>query len=220
MQPSDPLTLKDLFGPIYQRSLAVALSLLGLAYVAEHFANAYAYIYMARPTSNYVGDFLLDGLPAVDLNLIIIDVALVSIVCGTIFVLSKPRYVLFSLKALALFIIIRAFFVSLTHVGMPPETILPNTGIFDSLYSYLNLQLGLFFSGHTGLPFLVALIFWEKMRVRLVFLLMSLTFGIAVLLSHTHYSIDVFAAPFMAYGIFNIAKRFFPRDYTLITSAP
>lgn len=218
-EPSSPTTIRDLFSPTYRYSLLSALVLLGGAYLAEHFANVYAHIYMVRPTSNYVGDFLLDGLPAIDLNLIIIDTALVSIVCGTLFVLSKPRYVLFSLKALALFVIIRAFFISLTHVGMPPETILPNSGMFDVVYSYLNFQIGLFFSGHTGLPFLMALIFWRTYAPRIIFLSLSGVFAVAVLLTHTHYSIDVFAAPFMAFGIFHIAKHFFPRDYKLIDSA-
>jgi membrane-associated phospholipid phosphatase len=85
---------------------------------------------------------------------------------------------------------------------------------------YLNFQTGLFFSGHTALPFLVALIFWDNVRARTVLLLLSLVFAIAVLLAHIHYSIDVFAAPFMAYGIYAIAKYLFPRDYALIAPPP
>lgn len=217
MQPTlDSLKVRDLFGPLYWPSLVVALLLLALAYIAEHFANLYAFIYMARPTSVHVGDLLLDGLPALDLSLIIIDAALVSIVCGTFFILSRPRYILFSLKALALFVIVRAFFISLTHVGMPPENLLPGSGFFDGIYSYLNFQLGLFFSGHTGLPFLMGLVFWRDRSARLIFFSLSFVFAIAVLLAHIHYSIDVFAAPFMAYGIFKIAQYFFPRDYALL----
>jgi hypothetical protein len=34
-----------------------------------------------------------------------------------------------------------------------------------------------------------------------------------VLFAHVHYSIDVFASPFMTYGIFTIAKTLFPQDY-------
>jgi hypothetical protein len=120
---------------------------------------------------------------------------------------------------LALFIIIRAVFISLTHVGVYPTAVDPGLGFFDGVYSYLNFQLGFFFSGHTGLPFLFALIFWHERSTRLVFLAVSLIFGIAVLFGHIHYSIDVFAAPFMAYGIFGIAKRFFAKDYALITRA-
>lgn len=216
MDHEEPRSLKDLFFPPYRLSLISALALLTGAYIAEHFANEYELIYSARPTSVYVGDLLLDNIPSVDLNFIVIKLALLVIIFGTAYVLTKPCYVLFSLKAIALAIAVRALFISLTHVGIHPETILPQDGIFDGIYTYLNFQVGFFFSGHTALPFLMALIFWEKPLTRAVFLFMSLIFAIAVLLAHIHYSIDVLAAPFMAYGIFKIAQYLFPRDYRLI----
>ena len=216
MPEQDSFALKDLFGRERLPSLLTALALLGIAYVVEHFANVYAFAYSLRPTSNHVGDIILDNVPVVDLNFIIIEGALISIVLGTLFVFSKPRYVLFTLKALALFIIIRALFISLTHVGIHPDNIAPGLGFFDAIYLYLNFQTGLFFSGHAGLPLLVAFIFWDVPCVRYILVSLSFVFGVAVLLSHIHYSFDVFAAPFMAYGIFKIAQYLFPRDYGLI----
>ena len=215
-ETEDELSVRELFGPRYLRSLSMALLLLGLAYVCEHFANLYELAYSLRPTSAYVGDLVLDNLPIVNLNLVIIEGALISIIASVAFVFSRPRYIIFTLKALALFIILRAFFVSLTHVGIYPGAIDPGFGFFSNVYSYLNFQTGFFFSGHTGLPFLMALIFWQELRVRATFLVLSCTFGIAVLLAHVHYSIDVFAAPFMAYSIFMIAKHLFKKDYELI----
>lgn len=214
----DTFTIRDLFKPKRLPSLLTAFGLLAISYIFEHYANVYAFEYSSRTTTNYVGDFILDGIPVIDLNFIIIEVALISIVLGTAFVLSKPKFVLFTLKAVALFIIIRAIFISLTHVGIHPDAIAPGLGFFDAIYSYLNFQTGLFFSGHTGLPFLVALIFWDNKRVRYVLLALSLIFAVAVLLAHIHYSIDVLAAPFMAYGIYRIAIYLFPKDYELITS--
>jgi len=208
-------TLRDIFSGERLTSLLGAFALLGASYVVEHFANIYAFDYSQRPTSNYVGDLVLDNIPVVDLSFIIIEVALISIVLVTMFVISKPRYLLFTLKAVALFIIIRAIFISLTHVGIHPDNIAPGLGFFDSIYTYLNFQTGLFFSGHTGMPFLVALIFWGNKRVRYVLLSLSFIFAVAVLLAHIHYSIDVLAAPFMAYCIFKIAQYLFPRDYDL-----
>ncbi len=216
MHQEDPFTISDLFTRDWLASLLSAFVLLGAAYVIEHFANMYAFAYSLRPTSNYVGDLILDNLPVINLNFLIVEGALVAIVLGIIFVLFNPRYILFTLKAVAVFIMIRALFMSLTHVGIYPEHINPGGGFFDAIYLYLNLQTGFFFSGHTGLPFLMALIFWQKRHARLFFLLLSLVGAVAVLFAHVHYSIDVFAAPFMAYGIFNIAKHLFPRDYALI----
>ena len=217
---TDSFTYRDLCRGEWLSSLAMALFLLGGAYVAEHFANTYAFDYLLRSTSNYVGDLILDAIPVVDLNFIIVEGAFLAIILGSLLVFSRPRYVLFSLKALALFIMIRAFFISLTHVGIHPDSLDPGLGFFNAIYVYLNFQVGLFFSAHTGLPFLFALIFWEMRRVRYALIALSGVFAVAVLLAHIHYSIDVFAAPFMAYGIFKIAAFLFPKDYQLISPPP
>ena len=217
MRNRDSFTLADVFRGENLRSLIVAFALLGASFIAYHFASMYALIYSTRPTSNYVGDLLLDNLPIVDLNFIIVETALLSIVVGVAYVVFwKPRYILFSVKALALFNITRSFFISLTHMGIYPGQIEPGAGIFDGIYLYFSFQTGFFFSAHTGLPFLFALIFWNRPLVRNLFLAVSFVFATAVLLAHIHYSIDVLAAPFMAYGIFEIIKYFFPRDYELI----
>lgn len=213
----DAFAFRDLFGRERLYSLIAALFLLGVSFVFDHLASVYAFTYIARSTTRHVGDLLLDNIPIVNLNFIIIEGALLSIVLGTLFVVfSQPRYLVFTLKALALFIMTRALFISLTHVGIYPGHIEPGAGFLDAIYLYYNFQTGMFFSGHTGIPFLMALIFWEKPLPRAAFVSLSFVFAVAVLLAHIHYSIDVFAAPFIAYGIFNIARYLFPRDYELI----
>lgn len=209
-------TIGDIFKPERVGSLVSAFGLLIVAYIFEHFANAYAYEYSLRNNSSHVGDIILDNLPATDLNFIIVEGALIAIVLGIIFVLMNPRHLLFTLKALALFIAVRSIFISLTHVGIYPDHIAPGLGIFDTIYVYLDFQTGLFFSGHTGLPFLMALIYWDKRRSRILFFALSFLGGASVLMAHIHYSIDVFAAPFIAYGVFIIAKHLFHKDFALI----
>ena len=212
-------TFKNLFDCDNLYSLITALVLLGFSFIFEHFASVYALAYSLRPTSTYVGDLLLDNLPVVDLNFIIVECALLAIVTGVLFVICfRPRYLIFTIKTIALFIMIRAFFISLTHMGIYPGHINPGVGLFDGIYVYLNFQTGFFFSGHTGLPVLMALIFWKRLPERAVFLFLSFIFAVAVLLAHIHYSIDVFAAPFMVYGIFKMSQDFFARDYELIES--
>jgi hypothetical protein len=116
----------------------------------------------------------------------------------------------------AVFIALRAFFVAATHLGIYPDQIVPGNGFLDRIYVALDLQAGYFFSAHTGLPFLMALIFWDKRFWRCFYFILSGIFGIAVLLAHVHYSIDVFAAPFMTYSIFKLAEYLFKEDYKLI----
>ena len=218
-QQQDSFTFWDLFGHERLYSLAEALLLLAVAFVLDHFSLVYAYTYLTDPTTRHVGDLLLDNIPIVDLNFIIIEGALISIVLGTLYVVFlKPRYLIFTLKALALLIMIRALSISLTHIGIYPGQINPGAGFLDAIYLYYNFQTGFFFSGHTGIPILMALIFWETPFLRAIFLLMSCIFAVAVLLAHIHYSIDVFAAPFMVYGIFKIAHYLFPHDYELAIS--
>lgn len=221
MEPScpDPFTCKNLFKSEWLRSFLGALLLLGLSFVSQHFATVYALSYSTRPTSTYVGDLLLDNLPILNLNFIIIEVALFAIVFGTLFVVFfRPRYIIFSIKALAIFIAVRALFMSLTHVGIYPGYIMPGDGFFGDIYSYFNMQTGFFFSGHTGIPILMALIFWKRPLERTVGLILAFVFAVSVLIAHIHYSIDVLAAPFMAYGIFKIAHYLFFRDFKLIES--
>lgn len=214
----DVFTIQDVFRPEYRNSLLVTVIMLDIAYMFEHFANLYEQVYSTRSTSVYIGDLLLDNLPIVNLNLVIIEGALFGFLAvGIYLVFFRPRHILFVLKSLALLVAARAIFISLTHVGIYPGQITPGVGIFDGLYTYLNLQTGFFFSGHTALPFLMALIFWNEQRTRNIFLLLSAVFAGAVLLAHVHYSIDVLAAPFIAYGIFTIVKKLFPQDYELAT---
>ncbi len=205
---------KDFFTKERIRSLCVALLLIALALTFQYYASAYS----TRNSSRFVGDIFLDNLPVVNMNGVIIEGALFTILISAILILSQPKYILFILKAIALFIAIRAFFVAATHLGIYPDQIVPDNGFLDRLYVALDLQAGYFFSGHTGLPFLMALIFWDKRFWRILYFVLSGVFGIAVLLAHVHYSIDVFAAPFMTYSIFKLAQYLFPEDYKLIES--
>ena len=172
--------------------------------------------YSIRVAGSFVGDIVLDNTPVFNLNTIIIEGALFGLLGIVILLLSKPHYLPFTLKAMAIFIAVRAFMISATHLGIYPNQLVPGDGFFDQIYKALDLQAGYFFSAHTGLPFLLALIFWDEHFWRYVFLVMTLIFGSAVLLAHVHYSIDVFAAPFMIYSIFKLSQYLFKEDYALI----
>jgi membrane-associated phospholipid phosphatase len=73
----------------------------------------------------------------------------------------------------------------------------------------------LFFSGHTGLPFLIALIYWDHKTYRIIFITLAAIFGSVALMGHLHYSIDVFAAFFITYAIYHIAMQIFKKDKDL-----
>jgi Protein of unknown function (DUF3489)/PAP2 superfamily C-terminal len=105
----------------------------------------------------------------------------------------RPNRLPFALKAIALFLVVRAVFVSLTHIAPSPIDPQKPAPFLNSLF-YGSDQ---FFSGHTGMPFLGALCFWHIWQWRFFYLAATLYFGTVVLLGHYHYSIDVLAALFI-----------------------
>lgn len=201
-----------------KRSLYLGILLILLSLAVQIGAGRYSA--RAASSANFVGDLFLDNLPAINLNYIIVQGALLFWIFACSLLAFRARHLLFGMKALALFIIFRAFFISLTHIGIYPEQIIiGGNNIPFGLYKLVTFQGNFFFSGHTGFPFLMALIFWKEKFWKRFFLLMSFFFGTSVLLAHVHYSIDVFAAPFITYGIFVIAAKIFPGDYRLLTQA-
>lgn len=192
-------------------SLAGSVSLFVFALIVQRVAD----IYVGKIQGTPVDDVILNNLPAVDIDSLIIFGSLLLTFVIVILSSAKPKYLNFGLKSVALFIIIRSFFISLTHLGASPEQLqFDPSNIGYWLYNVLyNTRGDYFFSGHTGIPVLMALIFWPEKKWRYIFLASSIFSGAMVLLAHIHYSIDVFAAPFMTYGIFAIARHLFIKDY-------
>lgn len=194
----------------YYLQFATGVLLLGFSIFINYFAQAFAVTH----ASNSVSDIILDNLPAKNVDIIFLEGMLLFIGLVIIICLHKPSRVPFVLKASALFIFTRALFITLTHLAPPAhQTVVNAISFWERLISGSGDDL--FFSAHTGFPFLMALVFWDNRPLRWLFLATSVFFGFAVLLGHLHYSIDVFSAFFITYGIFNLAKFFFKKDYKL-----
>lgn len=189
-----------------------------LLFAFSLFFNFFANNYTANKGVSSVSDLILDHLPVVNVEIIFLEGFITFIALIALLAFQKPARIPFILKAAALFITIRAFFIILTHLAPPQHEI-----IFHSENALEHLISGsgddLFFSGHTGFPFLMALAFWQNKFLRTLFLAAAIFFGCAVLLGHLHYSIDVFSAFFISYGIFHIAIIFFERDYKMFLQA-
>ncbi len=160
-----------------------------------------------------LSDLILDHLPAINLDILttwgflfIILVFLVAIV------IHQPEEIPFMFFSVAFFVFIRSGFISLTHLGAPADIL--KLSWENGILRHLSFTNDLFFSGHTGLPFLFFLIIKEKW-LKSFFLIGSIVMAVSVLLTHTHYSIDVFAAFFISYSIFHIARYLFAKDYEL-----
>lgn len=191
-------------------SFVLGLILLGLSLVINYFAGMYA----TRQASNAVTDLFLNILPVVDVSSAFVEGPIIFLIFVLLLFLEDPKRIPFGLKAIALFVIIRSAAITLTHLGPP----LPHD-IFLENYKIRGFSFGgdLFFSGHTGLPFLMALLFWDHKFLRGFFVLTSIAFGFIVLLGHLHYSVDVFSAFFITYGIYHMARVIFKKDYRIFT---
>ncbi len=208
---------KGFWTPARKKSMWFGILLLTLSVIVQivlgRFSSGQA---VAAPG---VRDIFLDNLPLINLSAIIVGGAIVLWVCAWVLLIVNPRYLIFSTKAIALYIISRAFFFSLTHIGPYPLRYSPsahNDGY--GLYHLVTFQGNFFYSGHTAFPFLLALIFWDNKYLRWLFLALTVVFGASVLLAHVHYSIDVFAAPFIVYGMYVMTAKLFPHDYALFAS--
>jgi len=185
-------------------SILSAFFLLVISLIINYYAGTYA----TESASNSVTDIILSNTRIYDVDGMFVYGSLLFFFFLVFVCLKNPTKIPFTIKSIALFYIIRSVFISLTHIGPFPSQLIINSNIL----SKITFGGDLFFSGHTGLPFLIALIFWKDKITRNIFLVFSFSFAIIVLLSHMHYSIDVLSAFFITYTIYHIAETIFNKE--------
>lgn len=192
--------------PKFSVSLSAGLGILCLAYLISYYAT----LYTETVSVLSVGDLILDRIPTIDLQyMYTFGIYLVAAVIFLYPIFFKPELTPFTLKTVAAFILIRAFFISLTHLGAPENYFrLPQLEDQAGLFKFFYMN-DLFFSGHTGFPFLGALLFWGNKYLRWFLLFMSVAQAMTVLFMHVHYSIDVFSAYFITYSIYVVSDKVF-----------
>ncbi len=188
----------------FASSLALSFLLLFVGIVVTWFAIVYATDHSSSPVS----DIILSNIPVFDVDGIFIYGPLLYWIIVSVYLLSDPKKLPFSLKTIGLFLLIRSACISMTHIG----PFIPNSTTSGGILGVFTTGNDLFFSSHTGLPFLMALVFWDDKYMRYFSLAASVFFGAIVLMAHLHYTIDVFGAFFITFSIFSIAKVFFKKD--------
>jgi hypothetical protein len=185
--------------PLIIVSIILLVSALTLNYLAGVYTNS------APVTS--VNDIVLDSIPHVNLSFLFIwGYFLVIFMLFFYPAMYEVKEFHIVLSQVSLLILIRSFFISLTHLGLPADAILP---IGPQIWGLIIFKNDLFFSGHTALPFLGFLIFRKQKIISTFFLIMTIVLASTVLLMHVHYSIDVFAALFITAESYRIGNFIF-----------
>ncbi len=195
----------------YLRSVCEGAAFLAASSIAIYAAVAYATVHASNP----VTDFVLSRVGPLNVRFLFVYGTFTAFVITAGLLAWRPNRLPFALKAVALFLLVRAVFVALTHMGPSPIDPQKPAPFLNSIFFGSDL----FFSGHTGLPFLAALAFWHIRQWRIFYLALTAFFGVIVLLGHYHYSIDVLAALFITHGIFGMSCWLFGRDYQLFRSS-
>ena len=144
---------------------------------------------------------------AVNLTWLIFGMIYSGLFLGVFFLVKYPNYLLLTLQAYSIMAVIRMIVMYSIPLEPPAGMISLNDPFVQLFGTGITLKKDLFFSGHTSTMFLLFLTSMNK-KMKLGFLIGTIIVGLSVLLQHTHYSVDVLAAPFFAYTSYRIAKIF------------
>ncbi len=141
-----------------------------------------------------------------DLTWIIFGLIYISLFAAVISLYKKPDKLVLAFQAYTIMTLFRIIAMYLLPFN-PPAKMIPLTDPVVEIFGTGQLLTkDLFFSGHTATIFLLFLLS-ELKSLKVIFLTSSILVGICVLLQHVHYSIDVFAAPFFAYGSYRLTIK-------------
>jgi membrane-associated phospholipid phosphatase len=155
--------------------------------------------YLAARKGIVISDPLLAVLPSVDVS-VPLFLFLYGVVAMVIVGLSRyPMLFLRTAQAYVLLLVLRMLTMALVPLDQPPGFVALNDPISVLFYpGQKPFSKDLFFSGHTATMFLFYLAApWRIGRPLL--LVATMLVGLAVLVQHVHWTVDVLAAPFFAW---------------------
>jgi hypothetical protein len=151
-------------------------------------------------------DYLLSWLPAYDLSIYIFTV----IWSMTLLIFSRfkqdPNIFLTFLWGFILINLSRFVSIGLIPLNAPADLIPIHDPISNHFYGPKFITKDLFFSGHTAAMFLMFLCL-KKRTDKILALIATIIIGIAVLLQHVHYTMDVVMAPVITYFLWIGSKK-------------
>jgi membrane-associated phospholipid phosphatase len=139
-----------------------------------------------------------------DVTWVTFSLIYICLIVALSFLIRNPDRLLVTLQSYAIMVVTRMLAMYLSPLDPPPGMI----PLKDPFVEFIvgggeALTRDLFFSGHTSTMFLLTLTA-ASTRMRTLFLVCTAAVGFCVVWQHVHYSFDVVAAPFFAYGAYRI----------------
>lgn len=181
--------------------LLCAIVFFGIVYLNESLS-----LYVQSISAPPLQDFLHNTLPFVNLSMVTsIFFNVLKALFIILIVFYEPKKFNPVIITFALFLLVRSLFFSMTSLGAPVT-------MFNLDYTFLfhasqNMTQDLFPSGHVGVTFLMALFISNK-KISRFYIASAIVIGLFLLMMHAHYSIDVFGAFFVSFGVFYFTRKY------------
>ncbi|MEJ7693536.1 phosphatase PAP2-related protein [Daejeonella sp.] len=186
----------------YRRKLISGLIIISLILITMPF------FYQAIEQRNGIkfNDYLLQWLPAYDLSRFMF-VTIWSMALLTFHRFKQnPQIFLTFLWGFILINLSRFVSIGLVPLNAPDNFMAIHDPISNYFYGPKLITKDLFFSGHTAAMFLMFLCL-KKRSDKILAFIATIVIGIAVLIQHVHYTIDVLMAPIITYFLWIAAKK-------------
>lgn len=186
----------------YRKKLIIGLILISFILLSLPF------FYQAIEERNGISfnDYLLAWLPAYDLSLFIFVVIWSMALLTFSRFRQDPSIFLTFLWGFILINLSRFISIGLFPLNAPADLIPIHDPISNQFYGPKFITKDLFFSGHTAAMFLMFLCL-KKKTDKILALIATIFIGIAVLLQHVHYTMDVVMAPVITYFLWIGSKK-------------
>jgi hypothetical protein len=185
--------------PALRTELAVTGALLiPILFALTHFLDA-----VERRPGVTLPDPVLALFPAVNLTWLTFLIIYAGIIGGLVVLVQNPRRLILVLQGYAVMALFRMAAMYLTPLEPPPGIIELRDPFVEFFGGGKTLTRDLFFSGHTSTTFLLFLMIPGR-RLRVTYACATLLVGLCVVVQHVHYTVDVVAAPFFAYGAYSM----------------
>lgn len=151
-----------------------------------------------------IPDPFLSLFPPIDLTWSTFAMIYLGLLAGIYFFIQRPQLFVHTLLTYTILVLFRMLLMYSLPLESPHDIIALRDPLVEFLGSEKPLDKDYFFSGHTATMFMLFLLSC-KSKIKWIFLVGSILIGLSVIIQHTHYTVDVLVAPFVAYASYRIA---------------